>query len=380
MRTAAPAGHLRRAARLAPGLAAAWALAALVVIRLSGIDRLDGSFEFEVTLFGEVLRTVGLGLLIGLPAAWLETGPFPQFGRRVPLWVWLVARTVAYAGVVLVAIGTVIFAAAWFERGYAPHVAAGSEELRSILTGRPFARFVVLLVLSSFVVSFGLQLRRVLGPETLRALFLGTYRRPRHEERAFAFLDLTDSTAWAERLGPLAFTDFKNDFFSDVAEPVLATGGRIVQYVGDEVMVSWPMRTAERTGAPLRFFFLVEDRVGAHAERYRRRYGDVPRFKAGLHGGPVVTAEVGDLKRDIVHSGDVVNTAARIEGQCRPRGRRLLVSAALLARMPTVEGLATTEIGPVALRGKAEPVGLCTVERASVEAAPPPAPPRPVTA
>ena len=366
MRAADPSSHLRRAARLAPGLAVAWAAAAFVVVRVSGVDRLDEGFDFEVTLLGEVLRMAGLGLLIGLPAAWLETGPFPRFGRRVPLWVWLVARTVAYAGVVLAAIVAVVFAVAWFERGYPPHVAAGSDELRSIFLGGPFGRFVVLLVLSSFVVSFGLQLRRVLGPETLRALFLGTYRRPRHEERAFAFLDLTDSTAWAERLGPLDFTDFKNDFFADVAEPVLATGGRIVQYVGDEVMVSWPMRRAEQTAAPVRFFFLVEDRVGARAERYRQRYGAVPQFKAGLHGGWVVTAEVGDLKRDIVHSGDVVNTASRIEGECRPRGHRLLVSAALLDRLPVVEGLAVTELGAAALRGKAEPVGLCAVERAPV--------------
>ena len=168
----------------------------------------------------------------------------------------------------------------------------------------------------------------------MKALFLGTYRRPRREERAFVFLDLTDSTAWAERLGPLRFTDFKNDFFADVAEPVLATGGRIVQYVGDEVMVSWPMARALKDAAPLRFYFLVGDRVAARAERYRQRYGEVPRFKAGVHGGWVVTAEVGDLKRDIVHSGDVVNTAARIEGECRPRGCTLLVSDEMIARMP----------------------------------------------
>ena len=178
------------------------------------------------------------------------------------------------------------------------------------------------------------------------------------------FLDLTDSTVWAERLGPLVFTDFKNDFFADVAEPVLATGGRIVQYVGDEVMVSWPMTRAEHDGAPLRFFFLVEARVAARAERYRQRYGDVPRFKAGCHGGEVVTAEVGDLKRDIVHSGDVVNTAARIEGECRPRGHALLVSEEMLARMATPDGLAVERLGPAALRGKADTVGLCAVSEA----------------
>lgn len=55
-----------------------------------------------------------------------------------------------------------------------------------------------------------------------------------------------------------------------------------MQYVGDEVMVSWPMKRALHDAAPVRFFFLVEDRVAAHADRYRARYGDVSRFKAGV--------------------------------------------------------------------------------------------------
>ena len=129
-------------------------------------------------------------------------------------------------------------------------------------------------------------------------------------------------------------------------------------------MVAWPMRRAERDAAPLRFFFLVRDRVERRAEYYRERYGGVPQFKAGCHGGWVVTAEVGDLKRDIVHSGDVVNTAARIEGECRPRGRALLVSETLLDRISLPDGIQAERLGAAALRGKAEPVGLYAVTRA----------------
>ena len=355
------ANRLRRALRLAPVLIGPWTVAAFLAARLSGVGTEEGG-----TVLDALVRSVLVGVLIGAAAAWLESGPLARWGRRFPLWAALTARTLAYAAVLAGAMAVVIVVLSHLEEGMGLGDLLRDERLPAFLTGAPFWTFAALLLVASFVINFALQVRRVLGPETLWALFVGRYRRPRHEERAFAFLDLTDSTAWAERLGPLAFTDFKNDFFADVAEPVLATGGRIVQYVGDEVMVSWPMRRAEKTGAPLRFFFLVEDRVGARAERYRRRYGAVPQFKAGLHGGWVVTAEVGDLKRDIVHSGDVVNTASRIEGECRPRGHRLLVSAALLDRLPVVEGLAVTELGAAALRGKAEPVGLCAVERAPV--------------
>ncbi|MEO0559534.1 MAG: adenylate/guanylate cyclase domain-containing protein [Bacteroidota bacterium] len=283
--------------------------------------------------------------------------------RRLPLWGALLLRTLSYAVAVQLVMIAIVSTLGYITVGLTPRQLATDPSFRAFLDTGMLRRFVLFLLASSFVINLLLQLRRVLGPSTLIALFLGTYRRPRREERAFAFLDLSDSTAWAERLGPLEFTDFKNDFFADVAEPVLATGGRIVQYVGDEVMVSWPMKQAVETAAPLRFYFLVEDRVAQRAERYRTRYGDVPRFKAGVHGGWVVTAEVGDLKRDIVHSGDVVNTAARIEGECRPRGYRLLVSSELASRMQLSEEVSITDLGKAALRGKSEPVGLSAAER-----------------
>ena len=353
------AGRVRRALRLAPVLVGPWFVFVFLSARLSGVGQ-DGA-----SVASGLWRSAVVGVLIGTAAAWLETGALARWGRRLPLWAALAARTLSYAAVVGLAMATLIAAVSWQQAAMGVSEGVQTAEFRErILGSHQFWVFFGLLVVASFLVNFGLQLRRVLGPETLRALFLGTYRRPRREERAFVFLDLTDSTAWAERLGPLRFTDFKNDFFADVAEPVLATGGRIVQYVGDEVMVAWPMARALKDAAPLRFYFLVEDRVAARAERYRVRYGEVPRFKAGVHGGWVVTAEVGDLKRDIVHSGDVVNTAARIEGECRPRGCRLLVSDELCGRMPALAATVRTDLGPAALRGKSEPVGLVSVERA----------------
>ena len=349
---------LLRFHRLATLLVGPWVGAVFAAAQLSGVGRAaDG-------LLATLLRAVIAGFVIGTVSAWVELRLLSRWSRRLPLAAALAIRTVSYAAVVALAVLVVIAVVSWRE-GAGPVVALRSPELREVLGQREFWTFLGLLVGASFVINFAMQLRRVLGPETLRALFLGTYRRPRREQRAFVFLDLTDSTAIAERLGPLAFTEFKNDFFADVAEPVLQTGGRIVQYVGDEVMVAWPMARAERDAAPLRFVWLVEDRIAARAARYRRLHGVVPAFKAGVHGGEVVTAEVGDLKRDIVHSGDVVNTAARIEAECRPRGERLLVSRALLDRMalPEDPACSTEALGALPLRGKAEPVGVVAVRR-----------------
>ena len=209
-----------------------------------------------------------------------------------------------------------------------------SEQYRDFVLGGRFVLALVSLTLASFFINFVRQLNRMLGPGTLMNLLLGRYHRPVAEDRIFMFLDLNDSTAIAESLGPLRFNDFKNDFFYDVAEPVLQTRGQIYQYVGDEVVVTWTTERGLRQGNCLRCVFLVSERIHEHKDRYLAQYGLVPEFKAGLHGGPVVTAEIGDIKKDIVHSGDTVNTAARVEAQCRPLDRRvsgLRISAAAVS-------------------------------------------------
>ena len=352
--------RVRRALAIAPGLILAWSVAAFVAARIVGISAPNGTESLAVA----VVRSASIGLTVGSLGAWLETGPLARIGRLFPLGIALALRTVAYALAVTLGILVIIGVVSWVQFGVSPGVLVRAPQFQALLAGTQIWSMLGLLTVASFGINLGLQLRRVLGPETLLALLVGRYRRPVEEDRVFLFLDLTDSTAIAERLGPLAFTDFKNDFFADVAEPVLATGGRIVQYVGDEVMVSWPMASALKTAAPLRFFALVDEQIDARAERYRQRHGVVPAFKAGCHGGTVVTAEVGDLKRDIVHSGDVVNTAARIEAECRPRGHRLLVSHWLLEQMALPDGLASLALGPIGLRGKAAEVHICAVERA----------------
>ena len=346
--------HLRRAARLAPGLIVAWAAATLLAIALSGIARITHAG------LGETMAASSfVGLVVGVAAAWLEAVIFPGLGRRLPLGVVLALQTVAYTLVVVTATAAVA-GLVWIGEDTLSFTDLPS--FNALLGTWAVEVFLSLLILSSFLINLGTQLRLVLGPEMLVSLLVGRYRRPVVEERVFLFLDLADSTAIAEELGPLRFTALKNDFFGDIAGPVLDTGGHIVQYVGDQVMLTWRMKRALRDAAPIRFFFLVHNAVSGHADWYRARYGTVPQFRAGLHGGEVVTAQVGTLRLDIVHSGDVVNTAARIQAECRLRERWLLASSDILSRMPIPEGLHAEDLGEAPLRGKEDSVRLFSIE------------------
>ncbi|WP_275428334.1 adenylate/guanylate cyclase domain-containing protein, partial [Proteus vulgaris] len=76
--------------------------------------------------------------------------------------------------------------------------------------------------------------------------------------------------------------------------------------------------------------FDVLDRIEAEAEAWKARFGTVPRLRAALNGGSVVTAEVGVDRHKIAYFGDAVNATSRIEALCRPLGASVLISQDLL--------------------------------------------------
>jgi len=307
------------------------------------------------------LTAVATGAVIGLGSAWFELRLIPRVVRSLTVGGLLLVRTFFYVSLCAVA----IYAVTMSLLGLSEHGGLleyyRSEQYADFVLGGRFVVALAILTLVSFLINFGRQLNRMLGPGTLVNLLLGRYHRPVAEDRIFMFLDLNDSTAIAAALGPLRFNDFKNDFFHDIAEPVLETRGQIYQYVGDEAVVTWTIARGLRQGNCLRCVFLVTERIHEQKDRYLARYGIVPEFKAGLHGGPVVTAEIGDIKKDIVHSGDTVNTAARVEAQCRPLERRVLVSEALLSRCQVPEELEIEDMGERELRGKIQALRLYSV-------------------
>ena len=71
-----------------------------------------------------------------------------------------------------------------------------------------------------------------------------------------------------------------------------------------------------------------------------------------------MTAEVGDLKKGLIFNGDVLNTGCRLQGECARLGRRLVSSADLFERLDLPDEWTTEAMGPVTLRGKAEPTEL----------------------
>ncbi len=191
---------------------------------------------------------------------------------------------------------------------------------------------------------------------------LGRYYEPRQELRIFMFLDMRSSTTIAEKIGHVRYFELLNDVYADITDPVVYSEGEVYQYVGDEVSVSWQLRKGLRGQRCIRCFFTIRRKLEQRAEHYRARYGLVPQFKAGFHYGEVTTGEVGLVKKETIFSGDVVNTAARIQNACNDHGVDILVSKDLLDLLRLPEHTYTTRhIGEIPLKGKRNNESLWTV-------------------
>jgi adenylate cyclase len=189
----------------------------------------------------------------------------------------------------------------------------------------------------------------------------GKYHVPRQEMRVFMFLDMRSSTAIAEQIGHVKYFQLLNELYTDITDPVVYARGEIYQYVGDEVSVSWPLRRGIGRQRCIRCFLDIRAKLQRKAGHYRQRYGLVPTFKAGFHYGQVTTGEVGLVKKERIFSGDVVNTAARIQNACNEHGVDNLMSKELLDVLHLPDHFPVREIGNIDLKGKRTATSLWTL-------------------
>jgi class 3 adenylate cyclase len=198
---------------------------------------------------------------------------------------------------------------------------------------------------------------RLIGGPVLASILLGTYHRPVREQLIVMFLDIAGSTSLAEDMGELRVHDLITRFFFDIDEPISEQGGAVHAYVGDEVIVTWPLTAdPERNARCLACFFAIDHKLAGLAGEYQRDFGVVPGFRAGLHAGPVIVSECGDAKRQLAYFGDTMNVAARLCEYGKAAHRHFIVSGELLARMTIPAGLCVVGGESVALRGRQKPV------------------------
>ncbi len=219
----------------------------------------------------------------------------------------------------------------------------------------------VALMATSFFIMMRM-LAQLIGERSFRDLALGRYRTAREEERFFLFVDIAGSTPLAEKVGPAAMHRFLSRVFAIASDPIDDHAGDIFQYVGDEMVITWTLADGRLNARPLACYFAIERALAVAAPDFQRDFGAVPRLRAALHAGPVITGEVGGSRRAIVFHGDVMNTTSRIENATRDLGRKFLASEDALRRIGACEAYALEDLGPQQLRGREAPMRVFAVE------------------
>jgi len=187
------------------------------------------------------------------------------------------------------------------------------------------------------------------------SIMAGKYLQPKEEERIIIFLDLRNSTPIAEKLGNKYFP-FIRDFIFCISAGIMEHQGRIYQYVGDEIVAWWP---SSKENAKKAIQSLIESRkiINKNTGVFNQNYDIVPEYKAGMHTGKVIVGQVGIAKKELVMSGDTINTASRIRSACNDLNQKFLVSKDFVDILQLPEWQVES-MGIVDLKGKNENIEL----------------------
>jgi adenylate cyclase len=299
-----------------------------------------------------LINGIFIGLACGVSVAWGEYFLFKSIGRRLNFISIFTLKVVFYICILSLSIFSVILVSRSIEYNQDVITTFYGERFQHLLFHEDFHIMIIYAFVMMAVIIFTKQMSRKMGQRVLFNFITGKYSRPYHEERIFMFVDLDASSALAETLGDLRYHQFLNEFYYDITDDIVDAHGEIYQYVGDEVVVTWKMKKGLASGNCILAYFKMLSKIDKVKDKYITRFGTYPRFKAALHCGQVIAAQIGEIKSEIVFHGDVVNTTSRIERLCSDLGEKLLISKNLLEQLPDLFSVHFESVGNVKPRGK----------------------------
>jgi len=165
--------------------------------------------------------------------------------------------------------------------------------------------------------------------------------------------DVRGYTAIAEQLPPDQVVSLLMRYHGAAAKAIRATGGTIDRFAGDAILALWNAPTPQTDHVRLAL-------QGALAMcEAAREVGTELGYGIGVHTGEAMVGNLGSEQyQNFTAIGDTVNVAARLQGQAQA-GEVVCSAAALEA---AGQGVRTTALGALELRGRRTPVDAYRVE------------------
>jgi len=291
------------------------------------------------------------GMLMGLLTGILEIGYFSTWFLKNSFAKKVILKSLIYLFVVIVFLVILTF----INTLYTLNV-----QSIKILVSPAWAFFTdyavigIIVYIASIIVVTQLyaELSQSIGVGTVSNFFMGKYHHPVEEERIFMFLDMKSSTTIAESLGHVKYFQMLKEYFFDLSVAVIDYAGIIYQYAGNEMIISWKLKDGLKNNHSIACFFAMKRAMEIQTDKYKSQFGVVPKFKAGLHCGMVTAGEIGSLKKEIIFTGDVLNTSARIQGLCNYYHSDLLVSEDLAQILHLPAQYEMNSVGENLLKGR----------------------------
>ncbi len=311
---------------------------------------LAGGTDWLIGLFRGTSTGWLCGLVLGGFEVLMDRGTLMWRIRRLPFLVVFTTRLLVYVfGMCsILALGRAFTYVVFDIDG--PLFALDDDYYASLSVGASMA----MLVIGAY------KVLPLVGLRTMWHLLIGLYLRPRREERVILFMDLVGSTALAEKIGDRSFLRFLNEAIFEMTRPIVNNRGDIYRYVGDEVIITWPADAGERA---IRCVFEIQEALEEHKAHFERRYGAVPVFRFGIHAGPVVVGELGDIRLEIALLGDAINVTSHIEDTCRKCDYYVMASSEVLNRSNLPLGVTAQPYGAMNLKGRVEELFLYGLSR-----------------
>ncbi len=341
-----------------------WLIFGLVYIILErgimgGIDTYPSTgnkYSFYNSLF-----TLGIGSFVtGLIQGTIEVLWLKKYFTHKPFWFKILFKSLFYIFFIiasLVVLTLITNAQLYNTSVFAPVV------VNSLIVFVNQFSFWSVIIYTSMILDIALfysEIKNYLGKNVLSNYF-GKYHKPIQETRIFMFLDMKSSTSIAESLGHKQYFKLLKMYYSDMTNAILETSGEIYQYVGDEIVVTWKESSGIHKNNCIHCFRKIANALDKKSHKYIKRFGLVPEFKAGYHIGSVTTGEIGTIKKDLIHTGDILNTSARIQEKCNTLDASLLISEALYKTLKKDDLFSITKIENLLLRGKKQSIQLYKV-------------------
>ncbi|MBL9016432.1 MAG: HAMP domain-containing protein [Myxococcales bacterium] len=214
------------------------------------------------------------------------------------------------------------------------------------------------LTLASFERFVPRTFLNVVAPEGIENIVVGTAA-PR--QISVLFTDLRGFTTLCEGLTPMQVFELLNEYLARMGEAIDTAGGFVDKYIGDAIMALFD---DEHTDGIVTAIVAMRRALKKLNEERAARGAPPIVSGIGAHCGSVVMGTIGFASKiESTVIGDAVNVASRVEGITKDMKLDVLLTGDVVARLrdPAAFKLRRIE-GSVAIRGRAEPIELYTLE------------------